>query len=102
MNQAQKSYPNVSGSRKVLAVLVKRYSHYPVCDVECLLHAVAMMNVNVNVKHALVHPEELQNCEHNVVDVAKARGFCLFSVMKATRPVDGNIALFAIQPGGSL
>jgi hypothetical protein len=36
------------------------------------------------------------------VDVAKARSLALLGVVKASSPVDGDLALLAVQTGGSL
>eukprot|EP00051_Salpingoeca_urceolata_P005907 m.78637 g.78637 ORF g.78637 m.78637 type:complete len:485 (+) comp14592_c0_seq3:64-1518(+) len=65
---------DVAGARKVLSVLVKRHRHHSVGAVKCLFHTVAVMNVNVNVQHALMSLEELEDGEDNVVDIAKSRG----------------------------
>jgi hypothetical protein len=46
-------------------------------------------------RHAL---EQLQNCQHNVVDVTKPARLTLLSMMKTTRPVDGNVRVGVIQP----
>lgn len=35
---------------------MKGHSHDPVCGIEGLFHAIAMVNINVNVQHPLVIP----------------------------------------------
>jgi len=55
-------------------VLVEGHGHDTVSGEECLLHAVPMVYVDVNVQHAVVVLEQLQDGQHNVVDVAEAAG----------------------------
>lgn len=50
----EQTYPQVSGAGEVLPVLVKGDGHDSVCGVEGLLHAVAVVNVDVDVQHPLV------------------------------------------------
>lgn len=50
------THPQVSGSREVFTILVKGDCHDPVSSVEGLLHAVTMVDVNVDVQHPLVVP----------------------------------------------
>ena len=88
----------MAGAGKVLAVLVKGRRHHAVGRVEGLLHAVAVVDVNVNVQHARVHLEQLQDAQHAVVDVAKARRLGLFRVVQAAAPVDDNVRLLGVQP----
>lgn len=76
---------------KELAVLVERARHDAVGRVEGLLHAVAVMAVNVDVEHARDGAEELQDAEHDVVDEAEPGGLALFGVVQPAGPVDGNI-----------
>ena len=46
----------VAGAGEVLPVLVERDGHHAVGGVEGLLHAVSVVNVNVDVHHAPVIP----------------------------------------------
>lgn len=71
------THPQVAGAGKVLPVLVKGHGHDAVRGVEGLLHSVAVMDVNVDVEHALVVLEQLQNGQHDVIHVAKSRRFAL-------------------------
>ncbi len=41
--------------------------------------------------------EQLENGEHNVIDITKAGGFALFCVVQTARPVDGEIAQAVVQ-----
>ena len=47
-------YPEISGAREVLPVLVQGQGHDTVGRVEGLLHPVTVMDVYVNVQHPLV------------------------------------------------
>ena len=46
----------VASAGEVVSVFVEGESHDSVCRVESLLHAVAMVNINVNIQHSLVVP----------------------------------------------
>jgi len=39
----------LSCARKEFAISMKRYSHYTISGVECLLYTVSMMNININI-----------------------------------------------------
>lgn len=69
----------------------------PVREVEGLLHAVAVVHVDVDVQHARVVLEQLQDGQHQVVDVAEARGLPLLSVVQPTRPVDCDVAQVVVE-----
>ena len=56
--QLNTSYPEVASTGEVLAVLVEGHGHDAVSRVEGLLNAVAVVNVNVDVQHALVISEQ--------------------------------------------
>ena len=43
-----------------------------------------MMNVDVNVKDALVHAQQLQDTQNDIINIAKSRSFTLLSVMQST------------------
>ena len=68
------SYPKVTCAREVFPVLVERHGHDPVRGVEGLLHAVPVVDVDVNVEDSLVVLQELEDGQHDVVDVAEAWG----------------------------
>ena len=88
----------VAGAGKVLAVLVEGRRHHAVGRVEGLLHAVAVVDVNVDVEHARVHLEQLQDAQHAVVDVAEAARLALLGVVQPAAPVDDNVRLARVQP----
>jgi hypothetical protein len=59
------------------------HRHDPVGEVEGLLDAVPVVDVDVDVQHARVHLEQLQDGQHDVVHVAEARGLALLGVVHA-------------------
>jgi hypothetical protein len=54
---------DVAGAGKILAVLVEGHCHHTVGAVEGLLHAVAVVDVNVDVQHALEPPARVRLSE---------------------------------------
>lgn len=69
------------------------------------------MDINVDVKDALVVAEQFENTENNVwrntqvshgmrkaksagdtIDIAESRGLRFLGVVQSTRPIDGNVA----------
>lgn len=64
-----------------------------VCGLEGGFHAVAVVDVDVDVEDALVLRQEVLDGEHDVVDVAEARGSRFSGVMQAAGPVDGDVGL---------
>lgn len=77
----------------VLVILVERERHDPIRREEGLLDAIAVVHVNVDIEHSRVHAQQLEDREHNVVDVAEAGGFGLFGVVQAAGPVYGDVGL---------
>jgi hypothetical protein len=47
------------------------HRHDPVRQVKSFLNAVAVMDVNVHIQHAAVRLQQLQDCQHNIIDVAE-------------------------------
>lgn len=76
---------------------MKRNSHDAVGGEKRLLHAIAVMDVNIDVEDASMIFQEFENGENNVVDVAETTGFALLGVMQATRPIDGNVSSAVIE-----
>mmetsp|Transcript_43560 Transcript_43560/g.130630 ORF Transcript_43560/g.130630 Transcript_43560/m.130630 type:complete len:274 (+) Transcript_43560:125-946(+) len=70
-------------AREELAVLVERDRHHAVTQIEGLLNAVAVVDVNVDVQHAGVDLEQLQDAKHNVIYVAEARRLGLLRMVHA-------------------
>lgn len=52
----QLRYLQVAGAREVLAELVERDAHHAIRGVESLLNTIAVVDINVDVQHALVVP----------------------------------------------
>lgn len=64
---------NVAGARKEsAAVLVERYGQDLVSQHEGLLDAISMVDVYVNVQHPSVVLQQLQDRQHDVIDIAEA------------------------------
>ena len=57
-NEIRLSHLEIPCPGKVLPVLVERDGHDPISGVECLLHSVTMVNINVNVENSLMIPGE--------------------------------------------
>ena len=57
------------------------------------LHSVPVVNIDINVDHSGMILQQLQDGDHDVVDVAKAAGLKLLGVVEPTRPVEGDVAL---------
>lgn len=88
--------------RSPAAPRLPRPAHLPVRQVECLLHTVPVVHVDVDVQHPRVVLEELEDGEHEVVDVAEARGLALLGVVQAARPVDGDVVRAVVELDGAL
>lgn len=80
-----------------VAVLVKGDGHHAVRREEGLLDAVAVVDVDVQVEHASVHLEQLQDREHDVVDVAEAGRLGSLRVMQPARPVDRDVGSASVE-----
>ena len=50
---------------------MERHRHYPVGGQKRLFYSIPMMNVNVNIQHTVVVLQQLQNGQHNVIDVTE-------------------------------
>mmetsp|Transcript_21755 Transcript_21755/g.64501 ORF Transcript_21755/g.64501 Transcript_21755/m.64501 type:complete len:428 (+) Transcript_21755:163-1446(+) len=92
---------DVARAGKVLAKLVKGDGQHAVCRVKGLLDAVAVVDVNVNVEHAAVVLEQLEDGKHDVVRVAEARGLGLFRVVQPARPVNRNVRRALVELDGA-
>lgn len=59
---------------EVLAVLVEGHRHHTVSRVECLLNTISVVDININVEHALLESQQLQDTQNDVcVSSAKAQ-----------------------------
>merc|ERR1719409_2080736 len=59
------------------------------------------MNIDINVQHTLVDPEELQDREDNVVDVAEARRFGLLGMMQPSGPINRDVGRAIVELAGT-
>lgn len=57
------THADITGSGEEFTETVERGGHDTVCRVECLLHTVAVVDIDVNVQHTRVNAQELQNAE---------------------------------------
>ena len=81
---------------------MKTDGHDTVRGIECFLHSVTMVDINVDVKNTRMVSEQLQNREYNIVHITESAGLCLFGVMETSCPVDRNIAGTIVQSSGTL
>mmetsp|Transcript_30866 Transcript_30866/g.106707 ORF Transcript_30866/g.106707 Transcript_30866/m.106707 type:complete len:392 (+) Transcript_30866:254-1429(+) len=88
---------DVARAREEIAVLVEGDGHHAVRAVKCLLDAVAVVDVDVDVEDARVVLQQLQNRQDDVVDVTKTRSLRLFRVVEASRPIDGNVGIAGVE-----
>ena len=88
---------NVAGPREVIFKLMRAEGEHPVCGVEGLFHAVAMMNINIDIQDSLVHFQQFKYGQHDIVDIAEATGLGLLGVMKPARPVDDRLVRLLVQ-----
>ena len=70
-------------------------------EVEGLLDAVAVVDVDVDVKHARMHLEQLKDRQHDVVRVAEATRLTALGVVQAAGPVDDDIGAALIDARGA-
>ena len=92
---------DVAGAREEVAELMEGARHDAVGHIERLLHAVPVVDVDVDVDHALVLLQKLQDRQHAVVHVAKARRLALLGVVEAAGPVDHDVALVRVESHGA-
>ena len=49
-----------------------RAEDMPVSQVEGLFYSIAMMDVNVHIKHTCMHLQQLQNGQHQIIYITEA------------------------------
>jgi hypothetical protein len=91
-----------ASTRKVLSVFVERNGHDTVGSVKGLFNTVSVVNVNVDVENTLLIPEQLDDSEDDVIDIAESTGLALFRVMQTTSPVYSDVAFPSVQASGAL
>lgn len=70
---------------------MKTARHDPIARIKRLLDAVSMVNIDINIKHARVRAQELEDAEYDVVDVAETGGFAFLGVVQAPGPVYSDV-----------
>lgn len=55
------------------------------------MNAVTVMDVNIDVQNTRMKPEELQDGQDDVVDVAESGSLSFVGMVEAARPIDGDI-----------
>ncbi len=91
------------GSRKKKsAALVQGNSEDLVSAVECRLHPVSMMHINVNVDHAIAFGHQFDNGNHRIVHIAKPRGPAAHGVVKAAGNMKGYLDFSSFNQTGRL
>mmetsp|Transcript_1791 Transcript_1791/g.2943 ORF Transcript_1791/g.2943 Transcript_1791/m.2943 type:complete len:340 (-) Transcript_1791:445-1464(-) len=88
---------HIARAGKIFTELVERAGHDSVGGVEGLLHAVSVMDVDVDVQHALVLLQQLQDAQHAIVHVAEATRLALLGVVQSTGPVDHRVGHIFVQ-----
>lgn len=76
---------------------MKTDGHDPIGEIKRFLHSITMMNIDVDIQHARVILQELQDAYHNVIYVAKSWRLKFLRMMKSTTPVYTNITLIVIK-----
>jgi hypothetical protein len=88
---------DASGAGEVFTKLVEGDGHDAVGCVEGLFDTVTMVDIDINVKHTCMVLEQLENGEHDIVDVAKTGSLTLLGVVKTTSPVDTDICCTTVE-----
>ena len=97
-----------SSREKVLPILVERHCHNSTGTKEGLFDAVSVVDVDINVEDSWVVskifnwlktcvPQQLQDAEDNIVDVAKARGLTFLGMVETASPVDADVVLAVVD-----
>ena len=56
----------LAGAREVFAILMERHCHDTIGRVEGLFHAIAVVDIDVDVKNALLEAQKLENGKYNI------------------------------------
>lgn len=82
---------------KLLAVLVERYCHDSIGNIECLFDPISMMHIHIQIKNSLMVFQELKNSQDNVIRVAETTGLAFFGMMEASSPVNCDVGVLVQQ-----
>lgn len=72
---------------------MERHWHDSVRQVKCLLDAITVVHVNIDVNYSWVHKKQFQNGQYNIVNITKTARLWLFRMMKASTEIYGNVSL---------
>ena len=75
---------------KRAAVLMKRNSENSGVLIECPLHPVAMMGIDVDIHDSLTLIQEMAKDQHRIIDIAEPGGPVCQGVVQPSRDVEGN------------
>ena len=101
LNRIARATPTFSGAdlidktrtrKKRSAVLMQRNGHHIVTVIKSLLDPVAVMNIDIKVKHPFAGIGKSHDPQHHVVDITKTRGIVFSRVMKSARRVKSNLS----------
>ena len=98
----ESSVSQSTSTREEFTIFVKAARHHSIRSVESLLHTISVMNVDVDVEHARMVAQQLENAEDDIVDVTEPARFAFLGVMQPSSPVDRDVAFVARQPRRSL
>jgi hypothetical protein len=82
---------------KIIFKLMKWTCHYPISSIKGLFNTIPMMNVNINIKDSLIIIKQLQDTQHNIINITKPTSFWLLSMMKPSRPIQNRLKPPLIQ-----
>ena len=87
----------IAGAWEEVTVPMEGYSHDSVSRVEGLLHAISMVDVDVDVQNSIMILQKLKNCKDDIVYVAEAACLLLLCMVQSARPVDGDVCRLVIE-----
>ena len=83
-----------SAREKVLLIIfMKRDGQNTISRPKGLFYPVTVVNIDVYIEYTRMVEEQLENGENNIIDIAEARCFRLFGVVKAAGPIYCNVGL---------
>mmetsp|Transcript_20115 Transcript_20115/g.43677 ORF Transcript_20115/g.43677 Transcript_20115/m.43677 type:complete len:263 (-) Transcript_20115:415-1203(-) len=85
-----------------VSVLVQTERHDAVGAVKCLLDAITVMHVNVNIKHSCMNLEQFQYSQYDIINVTKSRCLAFLRVMQPSTPINGHVAISPVQFNGTI
>lgn len=88
--------------KEEIAVFVKADGHNPIGQVEGLLHAITVMNVDIYIQHSRMIFKQLQNGDDDIVYITETGSLELLGMMQAAGPIYSYITMVIVQFHGSL